>query len=204
MKPFSESCEQNKQPILVVLQQYFANVSSVLEIGSGTGQHAVFFAARFSHLHWLASEVAELHSGVNAWLAEAGLPNIAGPVELDVNQPDWPVHEIDAVFSANTVHIMDWPSVEKMFAGIGRVLQAKGVFCLYGPFNYVGNYTSDSNARFDLWLKQRDPRSGIRDFEALNSLARQHGMELLADHAMPANNRTLVWQKLHKSGEKEE
>ena len=204
MKPFSESCEQNKQPILAVLQQYFANVSSVLEIGSGTGQHAVFFAARFSHLHWLASEISELHSGVNAWLDEAGLPNIAGPVELDVNQPDWPVHEIDAVFSANTVHIMDWSSVEKMFAGIGRVLQARGVFCLYGPFNYVGNYTSDSNARFDLWLKQRDPRSGIRDFEALNSLARQHGMELLADHAMPANNRTLVWQKLHKNAEKEE
>ena len=204
MKPFSESCEQNKQPILAVLQQYFANVSSVLEIGCGTGQHAVFFAARFSHLHWLASEISELHSGVNAWLDEARLPNIAGPVELDVNQPDWPVHEIGAVFSANTVHIMDWPSVENMFAGIGRVLQAKGVFCLYGPFNYAGNYTSDSNARFDLWLKQRDPRSGIRDFEALNSLARQHGMELLADHAMPANNRTLVWQKLHKNAEKEE
>ncbi|NNF97663.1 MAG: DUF938 domain-containing protein, partial [Halobacteria archaeon] len=183
-------------PILAVLQQYFAGVSKVLEIGSGTGQHAVFFAAQLPHLHWLSSEVAELHPGVSAWLDEAGLTNVAGPVVLNVNQPDWPVNEIDAVFSANTVHIMDWPSVEKMFAGIGRVLQTKGVFCLYGPFNYGGNYTSDSNARFDLWLKQRDPRSGIRDFEALNALAQQHGMTIHNDHAMPANNRTLVWEKV--------
>ncbi len=202
MKPFSEACEQNKRPILAVLQQYFANVSNVLEIGSGTGQHAVFFAAQLPHLHWLTSEVEEYHPGVRAWLDEAGLSNIDGPIELDVNQPDWPVTEIEAVFSANTVHIMDWSGVERMFVGIGRVLQPKGVFCLYGPFNYKGNYSSESNARFDLWLKQRDSRSGIRDFEALNILAQQHGMELLADHAMPVNNRTLVWQKLPVSNEK--
>lgn len=195
MKPFSEACEQNKQPILAVLQQHFANVQRVLEIGSGTGQHAVFFAAQLPHLQWLTSEVAELHSGIHAWLEEAGLPNVAEPLELDVNQAPWPVDWVDAVFSANTVHIMDWSSVENMFAGIGRVLQNNGVFCLYGPINYQGGYTSDSNARFDMWLKQRDPRSGIRDFEALNALALQHGMTLVMDHAMPANNRTLVWQK---------
>ena len=195
MKPFSEACEQNKQPILAVLQQHFIDVHRVLEIGSGTGQHAVFFAAQLPHLQWLTSEVSELHAGIHAWLAEARLPNVSLPLELDVNQPDWPVEHIDAVFSANTVHIMDWPSVENMFAGIGRVLQSQGVFCLYGPFNYHGSYTSDSNARFDMWLKQRDPRSGIRDFEALNKLAQQHGMRLRTDHAMPANNRTLVWEK---------
>ena len=195
MKPFSEACEQNKRPILAVLQQYFSGVSNVLEIGSGTGQHAVFFAAEFPHLHWLTSEVNEHHSGISAWLEEAGLKNLAGPVELDVNQPDWPVEKVEAVFSANTAHIMGWPSVENMFAGIGRILQAGGVFCLYGPFNYEGEYTSESNARFDQWLKQRDPNSGIRDFEALNILAQRHGMTLLADHAMPANNRTLVWRK---------
>ena len=195
MKPFSEACEQNKQPILAVLQQHFADVHRVLEIGSGTGQHAVFFAAQLPHLQWLTSDVSELHAGIDAWLAEARLPNVSHPLELDVNQPDWPVEYIDAVFSANTVHIMDWPSVENMFAGIGRVLQSQGVFCLYGPFNYHGSYTSDSNARFDMWLKQRDPRSGIRDFEALNDLAHQHGMRLCTDHAMPANNRTLVWIK---------
>ena len=196
MKPYSEACEQNKRPILEVLQQYFADVSRVLEIGSGTGQHAVFFAGQLPHLQWLTSDVIELHPGVSAWLDEAGLSNTIGPLELDVNQPAWPVNEVDAVFSANTVHIMDWPSVEKMFAGIGQVLQVEGMFCLYGPFNYAGNYSSDSNARFDLWLKQRDPRSGIRDFEALDTLAQQHGMALLADHAMPVNNRTLVWRKL--------
>ena len=203
MKPFSEACEQNKHPILAVLQQYFTDVSNVLEIGSGTGQHAVFFAAELPHLNWLASEVAEHHPGVNAWLEEAGLANLTGPVELDVNQPDWPVNKIEAVFSANTVHIMDWSSVENMFAGIGKILQTEGVFCLYGPFNYEGNYTSDSNARFDQWLKQRDPASGIRDFEALNILAQQHGMALLADHVMPVNNRVLVWQKLQSDDELE-
>jgi len=195
MKPFSEACEQNKQPILAVLQQHFVDVHTVLEIGSGTGQHAVFFASKLPHLQWLTSEVAELHSGIHAWLGEARLPNLSQPLELDVNQPDWPVERVDAIFSANTVHIMDWPSVQNMFAGIGRVLQTQGVFCLYGPFNYQGGYTSDSNARFDMWLKQRDPRSGIRDFEALNTLAQQHGMTLRTDHAMPANNRTLVWGK---------
>ena len=202
MKPFSEACEQNKHPILAVLQQYFADASRVLEIGSGTGQHAVFLAGQLPHLQWLTSEVAELHSGIRAWQDEAGLNNISGPVELDVNQPVWPVNAVDAVFSANTVHIMDWPSVEKMFAGIGQVLQVEGMFCLYGPFNYAGNYSSDSNARFDLWLRQRDPRSGIRDFEALNTLSQQHGMELLADHAMPVNNRTLVWRKVPTNNEK--
>ena len=196
MKPFSEACEQNKQPILAVLQRYLEDVRTVLEIGSGTGQHAVFFAAQFPHLQWLTTEVNELHSGIRAWLDEAGLSNTVGPLSLNVNQSIWPVNEIDAVFSANTVHIMDWSSVENMFVGIGRVLRRGGVFCLYGPFNYEGNYTSDSNARFDQWLKQRDPASGIRDFQALNSLAQQHGLALLADHAMPVNNRTLVWQKL--------
>ncbi len=195
MKPFSEACEQNKYPILAVLQQHFTAVHRVLEIGSGTGQHAVFFASQFPQVQWLTSEVAALHDGIRLWLEEARLPNVALPVELDVNQSHWPVEPVDAVFSANTVHIMDWPSVENMFAGIGRVMQPRGVFCLYGPFNYHGSYTSDSNARFDVWLKQRDPRSGIRDFEALNSLARQHGLLLHADHAMPANNRTLVWHK---------
>ncbi len=195
MKPYSEACEQNKYPILTVLQQYFAEVQTVLEIGSGTGQHAVFFAAQFPHLQWLPSEVAALHDGIQLWLQAAQLPNVAPPTELDVNQPHWSVGQVDAVFSANTVHIMDWVSVENMFAGIGRVLQSRGVFCLYGPFNYHGSYTSDSNARFDVWLKQRDPRSGIRDFEALNALAARHDLTLHADHAMPANNRTLVWRK---------
>jgi cyclopropane fatty-acyl-phospholipid synthase-like methyltransferase len=196
MKPFSESCEQNKLPILEVLRHYLASARQVLEIGSGTGQHAVYFAARFPHLTWIASDVPVHHPGIEAWLAEADLENVSGPLVLDVNQPDWPLLACDAVFSANTVHIMNWSSVQNMFAGIGRVLQTEGIFCLYGPFNYQGRYTSDSNARFDTWLKARDPASGIRDFEALVALAEQAGLMLLADHAMPANNHLLVWRKV--------
>lgn len=195
MKPFAESSEQNKMPILAVLKQYLQNAESVLEIGSGTGQHAVFFAEQFSHLTWLASDQAAYHAGINMWLEETAQENIKGPFLLDVNQQDWPIEATDAVFSANTVHIMGWPSVVNMFAGIGRVLNKGGYFCLYGPFNYNGQFSSESNANFDAWLKQRDPVSGVRDFEALQELAEKAGLTFIHDHEMPANNRILVWQK---------
>jgi cyclopropane fatty-acyl-phospholipid synthase-like methyltransferase len=195
MKPFAESCEQNKQPILAVLRQYFTDLNSVLEIGSGTGQHAVFFAEQFSHLTWVTSDQTEYHDGIKMWLEEYSQGNIQGPFLLDVNQKDWPVENTDAVFSANTVHIMGWPSVENMFTGIGRVLNKGGYFCLYGPFNYNGQFSSESNANFDAWLKQRDPVSGVRDFEALQELAEKVGLVFVHDHEMPANNRVLVWQK---------
>ena len=195
MKPFAESSEQNKMPILTVLEQYLRDAESVLEIGSGTGQHAVFFAEQFSHLTWVASDQAEHHDGINMWLEDAVSQNIEGPLLLDVNQEKWPLKNTDAVFSANTVHIMGWPSVENMFAGIGRILNKDGIFCLYGPFNYSGQFSSESNARFDVWLKQRDPVSGVRDFEALQKLAEKAELELIDDHEMPANNRILVWKK---------
>jgi len=194
-KPFSEACEQNKHPILEVLREVLANSNRVLEIGSGTGQHAVFFGAQLPHLTWQTSELPENHSGIRAWLAEARLANVLPPLALNVADPVWPVAEVDAVFSANTAHIMAWPEVETMFAGSTHVLAAGGRLCLYGPFNYHGDYTSKSNAQFDAWLKGRDPRSGIRDFEALDALAQHHGMTLLGDYAMPVNNRTLVWEK---------
>lgn len=196
MKPFSESCEQNKQPILSVLKQFFIKKSRALEIGSGTGQHAVFFAREFPNITWLTSDQAEYHSGIKMWLEESALKNVEGPFLLDVNQTSWPIKKVDAVFSANTVHIMDWPSVENMFTGIGEILEQEGVFCLYGPFNYNGQFSSDSNARFDLWLKQRDPLSGVRDFEALEKLANKVNLSLVDDVEMPANNRMLVWKKL--------
>lgn len=195
MKPFAESSEQNKFPIFEVLKHQFENVSSVLEIGSGTGQHAVFFAERFPYLTWLASDQAEYHQGIQQWLDESALTNLQGPLLLDVNQKDWLLKETDAVFSANTVHIMGWSSVEKMFAGIGQTLKEDGVFCLYGPFNYNGQFSSESNARFDLWLKQRDSASGVRDFEAIQDLATKAGLHLIDDIEMPANNRILVWKK---------
>jgi cyclopropane fatty-acyl-phospholipid synthase-like methyltransferase len=195
MKPYSESCDQNRAPILEILRLELADRSRLLELGSGTGQHAVYFAPEFPDLIWQTSDVAGLHAGIVAWLREAGSTNILPPLALDVCRDRWPDSSYDAVFSANTVHIMAWPEVECLFEGIGRVLEDGGVFCLYGPFNYEGRYTSASNARFDDWLKQRDPSSGIRDFEALDGLAQLAGMQLKKDYEMPANNRTLVWLK---------
>ena len=195
MKPYAESCDQNRDPILAVLRGEFADCRSILEIGSGTGQHAVYFARHLPHLDWQTSDCREYHPGIQAWLEEAALPNVRPPLALDVRLDAWPDCAFDGVFSANTVHIMGWEEVESMFAGIGRVLAPGGRFCLYGPFNYLGRYTSDSNARFDAWLKARDPRSGVRHFEDLDALARAAGLQLLRDHAMPANNRILVWEK---------
>lgn len=195
MKPCAESCEENKLPILNVLRIEFARVNRVLEIGSGTGQHAVFFASQLPHLHWQTSDVREYHAGIQAWIDDARLPNVAAPLDLDVRTGPWPEQQYDGIFSANTVHIMGWPAVAAMFSGIGKLLAAGGVFCLYGPFNYNGAFTSPSNARFDQWLKARDPVSGVRDFEALDGLAQAAGMRLHKDYEMPANNRTLVWLK---------
>lgn len=195
MKPYAESCDQNRDPILAVLREEFTACRTILEIGSGTGQHAVYFARHLPHLDWQTSDCREYHAGILAWLEEAGLPNARPPLALDVRRNAWPTQEFDGVFSANTVHIMGWEEVEALFAGIDRVLAAQGRFCLYGPFNYQGRYTSDSNERFDQWLKARNPRSGIRNFEDLDALAQAAGMRLLRDHAMPANNRILVWEK---------
>ncbi len=192
-KSFSEACEENKQPILAVLERLFAGAYRVLEIGSGTGQHAVFFSAALPHLTWYTSDLPEHHASIRAWIEEAALPNVRPPIRLDV-AGDWPDERFDAVFSANTTHIMAWPEVEQMFQGIGRVLERNGCLALYGPFNFKGDYTSESNARFDQMLKVRDPISGIRNFEDLNALARSNGLSFMEDIAMPVNNRTLVWR----------
>jgi len=248
-KPFSSACERNRDPILAVLHQHFAACRRVLEIGSGTGQHAVHFAAAMPWLTWQCSDVADNLPGIRSWLDEAGLANTPAPIELEVARGPWPVADgrapdppsapaprprgeansgIDAVFSANTLHIMGWAEVEAFFAGVGRVLRESGekhpssalrapalraparargegsgdaggerggVLAVYGPFNYGGGYSSDSNRDFDGWLKARDPRSGIRDFEAVDALARGIGLRLLDDVAMPANNRCLVWRR---------
>lgn len=194
MKPFAESCEQNKHPILDVLREEFASATTVLEIGSGTGQHAVFFAAQLPHLIWQSSDVAAHHAGIQAWIDDSMQANVLPPMELDVLHSSWPAKQYDAIFSANTAHIMSWPAVEAMFEGIGKHLKSGGVFCLYGPFNKHGSYTSESNAHFDQWLKQRDPDSGIRDLEALVTLAIAQGLEFCSEHEMPANNKILAWR----------
>ncbi len=186
---------QNQVPILQVIKPLLANSRSVLEIGSGTGQHAVYFAKALPHLIWHTSDVSENHPGISMWLNEAKLTNTRTPIELDVTQSSWPSIEVDAAFSANTVHIMGWPEVGSFVRGIGQLLKSGGLFCLYGPFNYNGHFTSESNAQFDLWLKQRNSKSGIRDFEAINELAQSVDLTLHDDYEMPANNRILCWRK---------
>ena len=194
-KPFSPACERNRDAILEVLQVHLANARNVLEIGSGTGQHAVHFAAAMPWLKWQCSDRVQYLPGIQRWLDEAALPNTPAPLLLDVATGPWPSEMYDAVFSANTLHIMGWPEVEAFFAGVGSVLAGQAVLVAYGPFNYGGEFTSDSNRDFDDALRTRDPRMGIRDFEAVDSLARGTGLVLLQDVAMPANNRCLVWQR---------
>ena len=193
-KPYSAACERNREPILAHLLALFDDRRAVIEIGSGTGQHAVCFGAALPHLTWQTTDRLENHDGIRAWLAEAGLGNVRAPLDLDVLLP-WPAFSADAAFSANTSHIMPWPAVEAMFAGLGERLPAGAPFVLYGPFNYAGQYTSQSNADFDASLKARDPAMGLRDMTAMRALAGRCGFVLEADHAMPANNRLLVWRR---------
>ena len=185
MKPYSEASERNREPILAVLKRVLARSTKVLEIGSGTGQHAAYFAPELPHLAWQASDVAAHLPGIREWGVE--------PIELDVDGP-WPPVDADAAFTANTCHIMSWPQVERMFEGLGRIPSLR-IFCVYGPFSYGGKHTSESNARFDGMLRARDPASGVRDIEALVALARRTGLEMEEDNAMPANNRMLVFRR---------
>ncbi len=194
-KPHAEPCERNKGPILEVLRQYFADRRRVLEIGSGTGQHAVHFAGALPGLTWQPSDLEPNLAGIRRWIDEARLLNLQPPIALDVCDP-WPDAQFDAVFTANTLHIMSWAGVRALFAALPAILEEGGVLAAYGPFKYGGGFTSASNAAFDAWLKQRSSQSGIRDFEAVNALAQSSGMTLLEDRPMPANNRTLVWRRL--------
>jgi hypothetical protein len=209
-KPFSSASERNRAPILDVLRRHFVAARHVLEVGSGTGQHAVHFSAAMPWLTWQCADQAEYLPGIAQWLDEAALPNTPAPIELAaVASPapgftprpplpagvDGKTRGFDGVFSANTLHIMGWPEVEAFFAGLATVLTKDATVVVYGPFNYGGAYTSDSNREFDGWLKARDPRSGIRDFEAVNALAQGIGLRWVDDVAMPANNRCLVWAR---------
>lgn len=193
LRPISQACINNQQPILEIIQPLFTEIGEVFEIGSGTGQHAVCFGKAMPQLRWQCSDLPEHHAGINAWREWAQLPNVLAPLAFDVNKP-WPIATTSAIFSANVIHIISWPEVERLFDGIARHLRKPGLVCFYGPYNYNGKFTSESNARFDQWLKDRDLRSGIRDFEKVDALARKAGLILQADHAMPANNRCLVWR----------
>ena len=210
-RPFSQACENNKAPIFEVMKRVFADRKKVLEIGSGTGQHAAAFAAGLPALSWQTSDLKVHHPGIRQWIEASDASNLLLPLALDVTDLPWSLgggeaddeaaeceglnDTVDAVFTANTLHIMSWSHVQSFFKGLSSVLSEDGILMVYGPFNYDGKYTSASNARFDQWLKDRDPASGIRDIEAVNTLASEIGLELSEDNEMPANNRLLVWRR---------
>ena len=195
MKPFSEACERNRDPILKVLQQWLLSPGTVMEIGAGTGQHAAYFAAGLPHLTWIPTDREENLSGIRQWVDEAGAANLRDPQKLDVMDPHWPIRNVEYIFTANTAHIMSWTEVEAMFEGVAGALLERGLFCLYGPVNREGQFTSDSNRAFDETLRARDPMMGIRDDQALITLGRRWGLTFVADNSMPARNRLLVWSK---------
>lgn len=192
IRPFSESCEQNKHVIYDVIKPYLQG--SVLEIASGTGQHAVHFSSLSEQVCWQTSDLEQNLPGIKAWLAGAEPERLPEPIALDV-EGEWPEQQYNLVFTANSFHIVPQAAVTACFDGVSKCLEAGGYFIVYGPFNYAGEYTSASNERFDYWLRQRDPLSGIRDFDWLQELAGEAELELQDDVEMPHNNRTLVWKK---------
>ena len=195
-KPYSESCVQNRDPILAVLREVLVDCHHALEIGSGTGQHAVYFAEALAPLIWQCSDVEEHHSGINAWIDDYTGDNLRRPIALNVTYDAWPKAHFDAIYSANTAHIMSESDVEAMFEGVGRLLPTNAPFVLYGPFNIDGQYTAESNQRFDQYLRAQDPEMGVRDITWLKSLADKSGLTLERMIDMPADNKTLIWRKL--------
>jgi SAM-dependent methyltransferase len=195
MKQSSPSCERNKEPILAVLREILAVPGLVLEIGSGSGQHAVHFARGLPHVEWQPTDVADNLPGISAWRDEAGLANLHEPLVLDLFSDRWPVAVAQAVVCINTIHIVSWEAVERLFAGVGRLLKPGGTMYVYGPYRYADRPLEPSNEEFDRWLKARDAASGVRLFEDVNRLAGQNGLMLAGDRAMPANNRSIWWLK---------
>ncbi len=197
VKQSSPSCERNKEFILAVLQDVLPDSGTVLEVGSGTGQHAAYFAAGLPYLVWQPTDLPENFPSIRAWAADAGLPNLRTPLELDLlaGVERWPVTSAAAIVCINTVHIVAWSGVENLFAGAGRVLAPGGVLYVYGAYRYATRPLEPSNESFDQWLKARDPASGVRDFEAVNDRAHKNGLDLAGDRAMPGNNRSIWWNK---------
>ena len=193
--PFSQACENNRGPILKVIKPLLADKHRVLEIGSGTGQHAAWFAQHMPHLIWQTSDVLENHWGIKQWIASNPSDNLPVPLELNIFQDNLPAADYDAIFTANTAHIMPWEGVKRMFDCLAVQLPTQGIFCLYGPMGYNGLIAPESNIQFDQFLRQQSSHRGIRQFEAINTLAISAGLEFLEDFALPANNRLIAWQK---------
>jgi len=194
-KPFSKACENNKKPILDVIGDYFNDSGLVLEIGTGTAQHAMYFAEKLQKLYWQTSDRSENIEGINLRVNEYTRYNLGRPLAIDVTQKEWQIDSCQGVFSANTSHIMNWHMVKNMFVGVGNILMPEKYFCLYGPFMFNGKYTTTSNESFDKKIQERDPKSGLKNFEDLQRLAESQGLSFFKRHDLPANNNVLVWQR---------
>lgn len=196
-KPFAPSCERNQEPILEVLKGLIhEDDKHLLEIGSGTGQHAVFMAPHFPNLQWHTSELLENYTGIKQWLQESQITNIAQPIEFELGQTAFPDIDIDVVFTANTLHIMSSKNVKILITQLGENLKHGAQIIIYGPFNYQGKYTCQSNADFDVWLKDQEQHRGIRNFEVIVEMMQSQNIELINDNAMPANNRLIHFKKI--------
>ena len=193
MKHYAPACERNTQPIISVLRELLPERGTVLEVGSGSGQHAVWFAEAFPKLIWQPSDRAGALASIDAWRCDADLANLRAPIALDLFDPVWSVDEVAAIICINVAHIVAWRGVEQLFARAGERLSSGGLLYLYGPIRYADRALEPSNQQFDDWLKQCDPDSGIRDFAAVDRLATTAGLALAGDRAMPANNRSLWW-----------
>ena len=195
MLNFSAASENNKHAILSCLVDLLTEKSEVLEIGSGSGQHAIFFAKRLPNLNWQTSELAGGIDALEENIRQYAPDNVLSPVMLDVCEHPWPISKKSTIYTANTLHIMPWAAVVHLFKGVGETLEQNGLLCIYGPFKYSGDFTTQSNANFDQWLKTNNPESGLRDFERVNDLAIDQGMSLVNDFSMPANNQLLVFKR---------
>ncbi len=196
MRKYSEAYERNKDPIVKELQRLLKDSKTVLEIGSGTGQHAIYFSRQLSYLVWQPSDLAINLESIRAWIDYDSSPNIESPIELDVTNLPWEVPKYNAIFSANTFHIMSWSQIENFFMGVSQVIEKDGNLIIYGPFSLNGIHTSPSNEQFDLYLKKRDPLSGVRDREMIDDLAKAQGLQLKETIPMPANNYILHWKRV--------
>ena len=199
-KPFAAAAARNAAPILDVLRRELRDSSTVLEIGSGTGQHAATFAAELSHLQWQTSDLDENHPGIRAWVDDAQLDNLHAPLSLDVRTARPEAVSVDAIFSANTAHIMDIDAVEAMFALAGAALPPGGVFCLYGPFRIQGAFNTASNEQFDAGLRNRGQGMGIRDIETLDDFGARSGLVRERLYAVPSNNYVATWRRATDDG----
>lgn len=185
---FSQPAENNKAPILAQLHEILPDACTVLEVGSGSGQHAIFFARSMPKITWMPTDQGDYFPGLGMNIDRYGPPNAARPLYIDLHAPHWPEH-FDVLYSANVIHIMSEALLPQMF------LSPAPLLLFYGPFKYKDEFTSESNARFDLWLKERNPLSGVRDIEKLIELGGEQGYQLISDTPMPANNQFLQFRR---------